>query len=390
MNKTAKRTLWLALALVALGAAVLAWLATRPTHAQRGSVAELRDLCLRAYEGDTNAVLTLQARGSNAVPGLTVLLQARDSWWRETIWAWLPKLPLRWSVRIAQRVGPPTATRTREAAARGLGLLGTNAVPAASELARALRQSEGRIRQEATLALARIGPAAVPYLTDALRDALPQVRQAAAFALGEIGPPARGAVPLLAQRLGDGDEWVRRTCAATLARVGLDGLQALIEAANRPFDPARETAQKLLDEPFLPTGGAELELQKMATDADAAVRRRAVETLAAVRALQPTALSVAYAALKDPDAPVRVAAIECLGKLGPDVRGAAPVLQELLRDPAPTVRARAAWALGRIASDDETVRQSLTEALQDADVHVRDAARQALRSKPGRDGPVFP
>ncbi|MDW8308068.1 MAG: HEAT repeat domain-containing protein, partial [Verrucomicrobiales bacterium] len=222
MSKIAKRNLGLALGLAALAlAALFGWLA-RPTPPRRGSLAELRELCARAYAADTNAAFALQVRGSNAVPGLLVLLHARDPWWREKIWQWLPKLPLRWSVRIAQRVGSPTATLTREAAARGLGLLGTNAAAAAPELARALRDPQGRIRQEAALALLRIGPAAVPHLTDALRDGSPQVRQAAAFALGEIGPAARAAVPMLAHRLGDGDEWVRRTCAGTLARLGLD------------------------------------------------------------------------------------------------------------------------------------------------------------------------
>lgn len=390
MSKAGKRTLWLGVGVAAIAATVMVWLIARPATTEANSVADLRQLCVRAYGADTNAVLALQARGSNAVPGLIALLHARDPWWREKIWQWLPKLPLRWSVRIAQHVGSPTANLTREAAARGLGLLGTNAAVAVPELARALRQPEGRIRQEAALALTRIGAPAVAHLTDALRDASPQVRQAAAFALGEIGPPAREAVPLLAYRLGDGDEWVRRTCAATLARLGLDGVLALIEAAGKPLDPARETAQKLLNEPFLPTGGAELELQRMATNADAAVRLRALETLAAVRALQPTALSVAYAALRDPDAAVRAAAIQCLGDRGPDVSGAAPLLQELLRDPAASVRARAAWALGQIAPEDPDVRASLTNALEDADFNVRNAARQALRPKRARLEPGFP
>lgn len=390
MSKAGKRSLWLGVAIAAMAATALVWLITRSAVSEAGSAGELRQLCLSAYGADTNAVWALRARGSNAVPELIALLHARDPWWREKIWQWLPKLPLRWSVRIAQRIGSPTATLTREAAARALGLLGTNAAPAVPELARALRRSEGRIRQEAALALTRIGPAAVPHLTDALRDASPQVRQAAAFALGEIGPSAREAVPLLAHRLGDGDEWVRRTCAGTLARLGLDGLQALIEAAGKPLEPARETAQKLLAEPFLATGGAELELQKMATNADAAVRLRALEILAAVRALQPTALTVAYAALKDPDPPVRAAAIQCLGERGPDVSGAAPVLEELLHDPAAQVRARAAWALGQIAPADPGVRASLANALEDADLNVRTAARQALQPKRPRPEPGFP
>lgn len=390
MSKNAKRIWWPAVGLAAMALLAAWWLANRTAAPPRGSLAELRQLCQQAYAGETNAVLALQERGSNAVPGLVALLHARDPWWRETVWRWLPKLSLRWSVRIAQRVGSPTATLTREAAARGLGLLGTNAAASASELALALRQSGGRIRQEAALALVRIGPAAVPHLTEALRDASPQVRQAAAFALGEVGPAAREAIPLLAVRLGDGDEWVRRTCASALARLGLEGLLALIDAANKPFQPARETAQKVLDEPFLPTGGAELELQKQATNADAAVRLRALETLSAVRALQPIALNVAYASLQDAEPAVRVAAIQCLGNRGPDVSGAAPLLTELLRDPAPTVRARAAWALGQIAPNDDGVRASLTEALEDADVTVRNAAREALRSKPASRTGGFP
>jgi HEAT repeat protein len=120
------------------------------------------------------------------------------------------------------------------------------------------------------------------------------------------------------------------------------------------------------------------------------VRLRALETLSAVRALQPIALNAAYASLQDAEPAVRVAAIQCLGNRGPDVSGAAPLLTELLRDPAPTVRARAAWALGQIAPNDDGVRASLTEALEDADVTVRNAAREALRSKPASRTGGFP
>ena len=57
---------------------------------------------------------------------------------------------------------------------------------------------------------ARIGPAAVPLLTNKLADASATVRKNAVLALGGIGPEAKMAVPALTGLLAEDDLEVRK------------------------------------------------------------------------------------------------------------------------------------------------------------------------------------
>jgi HEAT repeat protein len=86
-----------------------------------------------------------------------------------------------------------------ESATIALGRIGAAAVP---DLVRALGDPDPGVRLRAAEALARIGPdakEAVPELIRLLSDEREHVetRKAAAWALGQIGPPASGAVPEL-------------------------------------------------------------------------------------------------------------------------------------------------------------------------------------------------
>jgi hypothetical protein len=103
------------------------------------------------------------------------------------------------------------------------------------------------VRETATDALARIGPAAVPALIHALRDPNPDVRNHAAQAIARMGPPAKAAVPELIIALQDSDWNVRRSAARALGQIG-EGAQAavpaLIEVIRNPAsdDPTPDSA----------------------------------------------------------------------------------------------------------------------------------------------------
>ncbi len=98
-------------------------------------------------------------------------------------------------------IRPYTEWTLPELAADSLGKIGPEAVPRLSDL---LQDRDPEVRQVAARILARIGPdaaAAVPDLIELLQDPHPQVRRAAVRALGQIGPQAGAAVPALLQLL---------------------------------------------------------------------------------------------------------------------------------------------------------------------------------------------
>ncbi len=83
-----------------------------------------------------------------------------------------------------------------------LGVMGPaakDAIPTLAELGR-----DPRVCGDAALALSRVGPAAIPALTELLKEQNDRVRADAAWALGMIGPAAREAIPTLAGMLKHG------------------------------------------------------------------------------------------------------------------------------------------------------------------------------------------
>jgi HEAT repeat protein len=78
---------------------------------------------------------------------------------------------------------------------------------------------------DATFALAEMGPAAIPGVTEALSDKDAAVRRRAARVLRLLGPAARSAVPQLTARLKDSDPDVRSEAASALGAI--DGEKAI-------------------------------------------------------------------------------------------------------------------------------------------------------------------
>lgn len=106
---------------------------------------------------------------------------------------------------------------TRYLAAKALGQIGDEAEAAAPTLLEALRDNDMFLRAGITGALIKIGPPAVPGLTNALFDPSSAVKRAACKALGKIG--SERAVPALKFSLRDGNEGVRRFAREALERI---------------------------------------------------------------------------------------------------------------------------------------------------------------------------
>jgi hypothetical protein len=95
---------------------------------------------------------------------------------------------------------------------------------------------EWGVRETTIDALARIGKPAVPALVEALHDPNPDLRDQAALALARIGPDAEAAVPDLIAALNDDNEVVRKDAVRALGQIGPQAARAvpeLIEVLRR-------------------------------------------------------------------------------------------------------------------------------------------------------------
>jgi HEAT repeat protein len=308
----------------------------------------LKTWTLQAQRGDPRAQEALKALGAKAVPSLVELLQAQDSALWKRLWAYVPKLPPKLRKVAIERIGPPDAARTREAAAYSLGVIGPDARAAAPLLAHALRDKETLVRWAAATALGNIGPGAVPDLIPALGDTITDVRYAGAFVLGQIGPAAFPAVPTLARRLTDTNEGVRAIAASSLSKIGPPTLLALADEFNSGEAPARQTAARRLSETYLALRPVASALTNMVNDPSPIVRLHVTESLSAFGSSYAVALRSLIGALQDPNVQTRLAAVKTLEVAGGQVRRAVPALSERLNDDSPEVRAAAKEALDKI------------------------------------------
>jgi HEAT repeat protein len=190
------------------------------------------------------------------------------------------------------------------ASARGEGV---------ANLIKQLKDPEASTRRTAAKALGEAGPAAkeaVGALADALKDNDSFVRRFAAQALGEIGPSAGDAVPALSKALQDNRREVQEAAAAALGKIGPGSVQALIGVAK--------------------------DRRK-----DAMVRRKAVESLAAMGAAARSAVPGLVEIISgkpgkggkkqvDPNTDVRVGAVQALARIAaPDDKTALDALKAL-------------------------------------------------------------
>jgi HEAT repeat protein len=346
----------------------------------------LKTWSLQAYRGDSNAVVTLKELGTNAIPELLRLLKTKDSFFRQQTWTHLPRLPRRLRQAIARRFPPPQAEAVREAAARSLGRLGTNATVAIPALSRALRDNQGRVCWEAATALAVIGKDSIPVLINALDEKDARVRHAAADALGRIGPEAVAALPPLVRRLTDQDLAVRSSAAYSLTMIGTRGVLAVVDAAEQGEAPARAVTASLLTNSYLPLLRVSSELFKLAQDESPATRQRAIEALRAIRVAGGLAIHASMTALNDPVMEVRLAAIRTLGARGGSDEGVVRALTGCLNDASPRIREEAARALGNLGAHARAALPELTRLAQAQEETVSAAAKGAMgrigQSKP--------
>jgi hypothetical protein len=275
------------------------------------------------------------------------------------------------------------------------------------DLVARLTARDGRIAQQSSLDLARLGGRAkniVPLLLTRLRDEREYVGfSRVIFALGYLGPHAAAAIPTLEEKMklavppdpdADEDEFVRRTdiknnAAEALGKIGTPAVPTLERALREGKDEwTRRYAANALAR-ISPAGTSSL--RTMLRELDGGMRVAAAEALHYSKDEQniPALLPL----LQDIEPAVRQAASQSLAEHGSAARAAIPALFKMLDEPIPECKASALLALGRIRCDAEQILPRLKEFLEaapedPASIHL--TALEAAREFGHEASPLVP
>jgi HEAT repeat protein len=239
-----------------------------------------------------------------------------------------------------------TDPRILAAAARAVGHIGYNALPAMLEL---MSHSEKVVRREIVWALARLGVAAkpaLPVLCRALQDSDPRTAAGAAQCLANMGPAAEPAIPDLINALDTANLIQSRLIAKALSDIGPKALPALIAAVDdsRPF--VRHEAIVAIGFMGMRAGSAVPvlinRLQRLCHSRQASSAENKIDDSSQTVATEVFALTV------DPLQEI-LSIIDTLKRMGPAAAAARTVLQNALHDSDPKVSQAASEALLQIA-----------------------------------------
>ena len=233
-----------------------------------------------------------------------------------------------------------------------------------------------------SLALAKIGSAAVPELIEALSDVNKNTRYYAASTLEALASEAQASVPALISVLDDENDKVREAAASALGTMGddpfkYDSFKIRQDTYRLMFEDDPESAVWQGDHP---AQAAVPSLIQMLEDENDYVRIAAASTLGKIG--DATAVPALMATLKHRTRRVSNAASKALGQIGAPAKAAVPVLIRMLELETPTYliddrRIAIIEGLGGIGTP--AVVPVLIEALNDEWDLIRRAAVIQLR-----------
>jgi HEAT repeat protein len=288
--------------------------------------------------------------------------------------------------------------------------------PAASEAVPALlegldsRKAQGgrqRDRNQALLrtanALANIGPAAVPALSEALTGNSPVRKTVAARALGQMGPDAKAAVPVLLKALEQDDDQFRHDVSDALGQIGAPSVPGLIESLQAQKPKQRQAAALALAQIGSGAKSAEPALLSAAEkETDDAARGAILAALTKTGVAPDKAAPLLLKAIRSDNAELHHAALNALLTSRATERSAIGSLTGQLSSKDPAARQQAAQLLGRIgpaavdavpalvkAAQAETAEAAFTTALAEIGTPALPTLMQALSQKGGDRKWVF-
>ena len=296
------------------------------------------------------------------------------------------------------------APETRLAAIIALAEHGPKASAAIPDLLDALRGTDEDQRLNASLALSKIGKAAVPEvakllsdgrtetrfyaiwtlgwigadaaetepaLIQAMTDKNDDIRRKAAYALGRVADNPQGALPVLVKALADANSDVRTSAADAVAHYGKAAVPALIATLDSP-EPARGAAARALG-----TIGSD------AKDAIEPLKKHLLGTgddsnafADALGKIGKASIAALLAGVDSGKASIVNTSIAALGHIGAE---AAPNLVDLMGHKSAEVRRHATQTLVPLRISDKMVVLAFAYALKDSDPQVRQISMQGLQ-----------
>lgn len=290
------------------------------------------------------AVDAVRNIGSNALPMLLYLIQARDSRAKEKILDLLEKQSV-----VKFRPAPAYVKQRRAFVA--FAALGSKALPALPRLRTLL--TDEHTAMPAALAIAQVGPEGLSVLTNGLTGTNPTVRHACIYGLLSIPTNGAAAIPALIPSLNDRDEVVQYKAAEALGIIrdnpaaAIPALIAMLLKTNGPrsyavmslgcYGPAATSAVPAL-------------LKCLVTD-DGTTRVFAHNALKEIGAETNAILSALTEVLTNSDLNLRLFAIQTLGSYRGLASNAVPRLMICLNDPVLFIRRVATNALVAITPE---------------------------------------
>jgi len=245
-----------------------------------------------------------------------------------------------------------------------------------------LRDSDSETREAAAKSLRRLGPkaaVAAPALIRALGDRNQAVRCQAAVCLGHIGPQAKAAIPSLSRLLKNKDEptIVRLWASVALGLIGVDALDALVEALQPGQDPyTRRKAAGAIGKIGPRAHTATPLLISVLAEEEYSIWHNASDSLIAIG---PTSIPSLQRVIEGDDARHRVHAGRTLLTLDPGHSVTIRAMIKDLRHSNPEVRRDAVLALELVRTQAaKEIVEPLAQALNDTDGFVREVAASKL------------
>ncbi|MFM8494966.1 MAG: HEAT repeat domain-containing protein [Planctomycetia bacterium] len=268
-----------------------------------------------------------------------------------------------------------SSARVRWHAARGLGLIGEDAVAAVPLLVKLLDDTDPIVATQAAAAIglmraddevANMPPAdkaaydgAVTALVAKMTHADPRVRRAVLRALAKLAPDADELAPIVSMRLADADPSVVLPALHSLADMGGDAVPFLVKALDNP--KSRYWASVALAEIGPAAAPAVPQLQAGVTSGEVEERMQSILALAAIGEPALGAVGDIAKTLDDPESPLHFAAAFALGKLR--AKAADDSLAKAADAQDPLLAAIAAWARARINPNDAALVNAAVEKL---------------------------
>lgn len=261
-----------------------------------------------------------------------------------------------------------------------------------AELAQLLEDPNEDTRKLAALALGRIGPPAFSDLARALEAAQPAaVRAFACLAAGAHGPAAAPLVAPLCACLRAPEEGVRSPASIALGRVGAAAVGPLSRVLDESNEAgtliAAADAAGAIGKDAAPTSEA---LRRASGHPDPQVGLASADALGRVSGRPASALPALVSATHSSNEDLRAEAVRRIGALQRDGHGAGKTLLALGGDPSPKVRAASAIALALVGVRGDDLLGVLGRLLDDPDPQVRVSAAAAAGHVREEARPLLP